>query len=217
MNSSNGGESFDPMAWERENQQESHQLFYPSISVQNRGRALFQISTMRVRLVVDTIFHHCRQKRIIFNQREKSRRTTGGLINDAYNSWGDIPQETFQNAIAGCRKIYQACYNNRGDMIMWKHDLFLRKWHIFWKVNVPMVLHLQKFLTCPKLSLPQKSASSLANRKIKKNCRRDVIESALEPPDNVLSNAFWFRSIRQKEKILSQFFQAWYLNYYLPW
>ena len=91
LNSSNG-ESFDPMAWERENQEESHQLFYPSISVQNRGRALFQISTMRVRLVVDAIFHDCRQKRIIFNQREKSRRTTGDLINDAYNSWEDIPQ-----------------------------------------------------------------------------------------------------------------------------
>ena len=54
----------------------------------------------------------------IFNKRKKSRRTTGGFINDVYNSWEDIPQETFQNAIEGCRKIYQACYNNRGDIIM---------------------------------------------------------------------------------------------------
>ena len=138
-------------------------------------------------------------------QLKKSRWTTGGFINDAYNSWEDIPQETFQNAIEGCWKIYQACYNNRGDIIMWKHYLFLRKWHIFWKLNVPMVLHLQKFLTCPKLFLPQKSASSLTNRNIKKNCRRDVIESALEPPDNVLSNAFWFRFIRQQEKSYRRF------------
>ena len=42
----------------------------------------------------------------------------------------------------------------------------------------------------PKLSLPQKSVSSLANRNIKNNCRRDMIESALEPPGNVHSNAF---------------------------
>ena len=57
------------------------------------------------------------------------------------------------------------------------------------KVNVPMISQLQKFLTFPKLSLPQKSVSNLANRNIKNYCRRDMIESALEPPDNVLSNA----------------------------
>ena len=41
----------------------------------------------------------------------------------------------------------------------------------------------------PKLSFPQKSVSSLANRNMKNNCCRDMIESALELPENVLSNA----------------------------
>ena len=47
-----------------------------------------------------------------------------------------------------------------------------------------------KFLIFPKLSLLQKSVSSLVNHKIKSNCHRDTIESALEPPDNVLSKTF---------------------------
>ena len=54
----------------------------------------------------------------IFNARDKRRRTTGGFINDTYNSWENIPQKTFQNAIEGCRKIYTTCYNNEGDIIM---------------------------------------------------------------------------------------------------
>ena len=74
-----------------------------------------------------------------------------------------------------------------------------------------------KFLIFPKLSLLQKSVSSLVNHKIKNNCHRDTIESALEPPDNVLSKTFWFMSIKQKEKFLSQFLEAWYLNYYPSW
>ena len=66
--------------------------------------------------------------------------------------------------------------------------IFEKMIHIL-KVNVPIMSQLQKFLTSPKLSLPQKSVSSLANCNIENNCRKDMIESALEPPDNVLSNA----------------------------
>ena len=32
-----------------------------------------------------------------FNARKSERKTTGGFINDTYNTWEDIPQETFQN------------------------------------------------------------------------------------------------------------------------
>jgi len=53
-----------------------------------------------------------------FNARKSERKTTGGFINDTYNTWEDIPQETFQNSIQGCRKIYKTCYNNRGKITM---------------------------------------------------------------------------------------------------
>ena len=53
-----------------------------------------------------------------FNARKSEGKTTGGFINDTYNTWEDIPQETFQNSIEGCQKIYKSCYNNRGNITM---------------------------------------------------------------------------------------------------
>ena len=72
---------------------------------------------------------------------------------------------------------------------MSKHYFFLRNMIHILKVKVPMILQLHKFLVSSKVPLPQKSLSSLVTRNIKNNCHRDRIESALELPDDVLSNA----------------------------
>ena len=80
-----------------------------------------------------------------------------------------------------------------------------------------IIRKVSKFLIFPKLSLLQKSVSSLVNHKIKNNCHMDAIESVLEPLDNVRSKKFWFMSVKQKEKFSSQFFKAWCFNYYPSW
>ena len=50
----------------------------------------------------------------LWNARKRSRRTTGGFMNDVKRSWDSILQSVYQNAIEGCRKVCKACHDDNG-------------------------------------------------------------------------------------------------------
>ena len=52
----------------------------------------------------------------LWNRRKRSRKTTGGFYNDVVQSWTSIPQEVYQNAIEGTRKLIKECYVNKGKL-----------------------------------------------------------------------------------------------------
>ena len=52
----------------------------------------------------------------LWNLRKPSRKTPDGFINDVIDSWESIPQETFQNAIEGCRQLLKTAYESKGKI-----------------------------------------------------------------------------------------------------
>ena len=151
------------------------------------------------------------QRKVVFIQSSINGKSPGGHLEVLYSQrcLQFLERYTSRNV----SKLYWRLSENLSSMLQSprRHNnlkallIFEKMIHVL-KVNVLIIIsQLQKVLTSPKLSLPQKSVSSLANRNIKNNCRRDMIESALEPPDNVLSNVLWFMLVRQIEKVYRKF------------
>ena len=50
----------------------------------------------------------------LWNARKASRRNVGGFFNDIATSWEKVPQETYQNAIEGTRKVCRDVHSKNG-------------------------------------------------------------------------------------------------------
>ena len=52
----------------------------------------------------------------IWNKRKPLRKTTGGFMNDIVTSWESVPQQIYQNAIEGTRKVCNDILSKHGKI-----------------------------------------------------------------------------------------------------